>query len=361
MDAKVIERIHAELDRIDKKENKIYFFVIDTKGNPSGSLEYIYKMAFTIKEDGFDVTMLYQTVGKDDEFVGVADWLDEKYSNLPHMSVSSEEINVSPSDILFIPEIFSNVMIQTKKLPCKRIAILQNYDYMVEQMPFSVQWGDLGIMECVTNTEYNANLLKESFPYVKTTVVEPYIDEMFGTTSEPKKMIVNIVSKDQSDINRLIKPFYWKFPAYKWVSFRDLRGMNKKDFATALREAEVTICIDDNSSFGYSALEAMKSGNIVLMKTTINEMPWARTDGEYNDSCIWFNDFNDCHKMLASIIRSIITNKVPNKIKDSANIVINEYTKEKFEKDFTKYIYDVIGRRRNDISDLLTQNTDNGE
>lgn len=358
MDANVIERINSELSRIDKKENKIFFFVIDTKGNPSGSLEYIYKVAYTVKDQGYDVTMLYQTVGKDDEFVGVSDWLDEKYSNLPHMSVSSEEINVSPSDILFIPEIFSNVMIQTKKLPCKRIAILQNYDYMVEQMPFSVQWGDLGIMECITNTEYNAKLLNESFPYVKTTVIEPYIDEMFGETSEPKKMIINIVSKDQSDINRIIKPFYWKYPAYKWVSFRELRGLEKKEFAKALREAEITICVDDNSSFGYSALEAMKSGNIVLMKSTVNEMPWIRTNGEFNDSCIWFNDFNDCHKMLASIIRSVVTNKIPNKIKEDAQTVIEQYTKENFEKNVSQYITDVIGRRRNDIAELLTNDKD---
>lgn len=351
-------RIEAELARITNNENKLYFFVIDTKGNPSGSLEYIYKLAYTAKESGYNVVMLYQ-VGKDEEFVGVGEWLGEKYAELEHVSVSDGDISVTPSDVVFIPEIFANVMIQTKKLPCKRIAILQNYDYMVEQMPFSVQWGDLGILECITNTENNAKLIKDVFPYVKTTVIPPYIDSIFGSTSEPKKMIINVIAKDQSDINRLIKPFYWKYPVYKWVSFRELRGLSKEEFAKALRESEITVCIDDNTSFGYSALEAMKSGNIVLCKATNNELEWSITDDNINDSCLWFDTFNDAHKILSSVIRSVITNKVPEKIKEDANSVIARYNKETTVKVFKDYVANVIEKRKNEINSLLNKTSEN--
>lgn len=355
----VIERINSELSKIDNKENNIYFFVIDTKGNPSGSLEYIYKLASFVKDEGYNVTMLYQT-SEGEDFVGVNDWLGEKYSSLPHASINGEEISVSPSDVLFIPEIFSNIMVQTKKLPCKRIAILQNYDYMVEQMPFSVQWGDLGITECLTNTEYNAELIKDVFPYVKTNVITPYIDETFGTTTEPKKMIVNIVAKDQSDINRVVKPFYWKYPMYKWVSFRDLRGMEKTAFANALRESEVTIWLDDNTSFGYTALEAMKSGNIVIGKATQNEMPWTKDGENYNDGCLWFNDINEVHKMLASILRAILTDNVPDKISEDAKKMTSEYTKERTKTEMVSYIDDIVTRRRNEINSLLETVEKNG-
>ena len=37
-----IERIQNEILKIDYKENYIFFFVLDTKGYPCGSLEYIY-------------------------------------------------------------------------------------------------------------------------------------------------------------------------------------------------------------------------------------------------------------------------------------------------------------------------------
>ena len=191
---KALEKVRAEIEKIDKKENNVYFFVLDTKGIASGSLEYIYKLAMIAKNDGYNVSMLYQ-IEKGDEFVGVKDWLGEEYANLPHHNVASDEIEITPSDIIFIPEIFANVMNQTKKLPCKRVAILQNYDYLLEQMPFAAQWGDFGILDCVCNTEYNSELIKDIFPYVRTTVVEPYIDKVFGQTIEPKKLIVNIVAR----------------------------------------------------------------------------------------------------------------------------------------------------------------------
>ena len=38
-----IQIIEENIKHMDNKTFNVYFFVIDTKGNPSGSLEYIYK------------------------------------------------------------------------------------------------------------------------------------------------------------------------------------------------------------------------------------------------------------------------------------------------------------------------------
>ena len=95
-DLKVISNIEKEISKIDKKENRIYFFVIDSKGHPSGSLEYIYNLALILKEEGYDVSMLHT----EEEFVGVGAWLDERYANLPHYNVNKGEVGTSPSDLL---------------------------------------------------------------------------------------------------------------------------------------------------------------------------------------------------------------------------------------------------------------------
>lgn len=68
---KALKRVQAEIKKIDKKENNVFFFILDTKGNPSGSLEYIYKLAMIAKNDGYKVGMLYQSADKNDKFVGV--------------------------------------------------------------------------------------------------------------------------------------------------------------------------------------------------------------------------------------------------------------------------------------------------
>lgn len=355
---KALNRVLNEISKIEKKENNVFFFVLDTKGNPSGSLEYIYKLAMIAKNEGFKVGMLYQTIDKNDEFVGVEGWLGSEYAALPHYDISNNDVEITPSDVLFIPEIFSNVMNQTKKLPCKRIAILQNYDYLIEQMPFSAQWGDFGILESITNTEYNSKLIKDVFPYVKTNVVNPYIDNIFGQTKEPKKMVVNIVASDQSDINRIVKPFYWKFPTFKWVSFRDLRGLPKEKFAESLREAAITIWVDDKTSFGYSALEALKSGSIVIAKVPNTPLKWMDEDNDENvgklrNCCIWFDNLNDVQRVIASAVRSWITDNVPTTLTDEANKVKELYTYETTKNEFTSYLNAVIDNRLKEMKQLV--------
>lgn len=345
---KILENIQSEIDKIDKKENKLFFFVIDTKGVPSGSLEYIYNLALISKSQGYDVTMLHT----EEEFVGVDSWLGEEYASLPHANVNKGEIGTAPSDVLFIPEIYSQVMNQTKSLPCKRVAILQNYDFVVEQMPFAAQWGDFGIMEGITNSTYQAAELNESFPYVKLTKVTPYISKVFGDTNEPKKMIVNVIARDQSDIKRIVKPFYWKYPMLKWVSFRELRDQPKQKFAEMLREAAITIVVDEDTSFGYSALEAMKSGSIVMCKVPRTQVEWA-ADDELPNCCVWFNDYDTLHKQIASVVRSWITDKVPSVLKEEADKVCKDFTKERTEKEFLSYLDNVLGNRKKEMENLM--------
>ena len=349
-DLKVIENIEREISKIDKKENRMYFFVIDTKGVPSGSLEYIYNLALFLKNDGYDVSMLHT----EDEFVGVGAWLGEEYANLPHLNVNKGEVGTAPSDLLFIPDIYSQVMNQTKNLPCKRVAILQNYDYVVEQMPYAAQWGDFGIMEGITNSDYQAAELNEAFPYVKLKKVSPFISKIFGTTINPKKMVINVISKDQSDIKKIVKPFYWKYPFFKWVSFKELRNLSKADFAKELREGAITIVVDETASFMYSALEAAKSGSITMVKVPTTTLDWA--NGEELRMCgVWFKDYDTLHKQIASVVRYRITDKVPSVLAETTKKVTENLTEENTKNEIIEYVKDVLGKRKKEMDELMVQ------
>lgn len=357
---KAVERIKEEISKIDKKENKVYFFVLDTEGYASGSLAYIYHLAKFAQDAGYNVAMLYQTepVAKGqpkNEFVGVESWLGKDYSSIPHYDIQDTEVEISASDILFIPDIFSQVMNQTKKLPCKRIAIMQNYDYIVAQTPYAAQWGDYNILEAISNTEENASMLELIFPYVKTTVIPPFIEKIFGKTNEPKKLIVNVVSHNPDDVTRLVKPFYWKYPLMKWVTFRDLRGMSKEKFANCLRESFLTIWIDDSASFGYSPLEAIQSGNIVFAKIPDTDKKWMMNkDGKsYNNSCIWFDSISEMHSKIASIVRGFITDTIPSKIYEGLEDVKDMYSEDETKTRFIKYLEDTIAERKLSMEALI--------
>lgn len=355
---KKISIVKAEIDKIDKKESNIFFYVIDTEGYASGSLAYIYQLAKFLYDEGYNVKMIYQTDGKGkekEEFVGVGGWLGEEYASLPHYDIQSKTgVEISQSDILFIPDIYSQVMAQTKNLPCKRIAIFQNFDFVVSQMPYSAQWGDYGIIDVLTNTKENAELIKSIFPYVKTTVVDPFIEKRFGCGQEPKKMIVNVISKNQDDTVRLMKPFFWKYPDFKWITFRDLSGMSKENFANCLREGAITVWMDENASFGYSAIEAMKSNNVVFGKLPKETKEWMLDEnGNLTDCCIWFDDINKLHQNLAIVIRSFLKDGIPDKVFKSQERAKNLYSEERTKAEILEYVKNQFAERKNVLEEFI--------
>lgn len=330
----VIERIEKAIYEITNKENKLFFFVVDSKGVPNGSMSYIYQLAKYLMNSGYNVEMLYQTPNEytkqeldeidkkdgviDDNriFHDASEWMGEEYSGIPHTNISTTEWKVSPSDFLFIPEVFSSLMFETYKhnIPCKRYVILQNYNYVTEFIPLGIQWSNYGIFDAICTTDLQSKRIKEVFPYLKTKILPPYIDECFREPLKPKKLIVNIIAKDQNDVHKIIKPFYWKYPVYKFVSFRDLRNFKREDYAELLKESAITVWVDTETQFGYSVLESIRCGNILIGKLPEDFPEWMAKDGNIHDNAIWFNNINDVHAILASVIGSWMRNEIPEEL-----------------------------------------------
>lgn len=341
----MIKRVEDSIKLIEDKDFNVYFVVLDTKGNPSGTLEYIYKTALVLKNKGYKVTMLHQE--EENEFVGVADWLGEEYANIPHLSIgekSKTNVDIGPSDFLFVPEIYASVLVHTKQLPCKRVMIMQNYNHLEEFMPVGVTPEDLRVSDIITTTKVQEGILHSFFPNTRTHVVSPSISKMFRPNENPRKLIVNVISKNTSDVSRIVKPFYWKYPVYKWVSFRDLRGLSQETFCEALREAAITIWIDDKTNFGYSALEAMRCGSILLAKVPENLSDWnVDKDEEGNEkltnACVWFDSIDRLPDMIASVVRSWTLDKVPQTLYDEEHKLDAMYSEEAQEKEI-EYVYE---------------------
>ena len=364
----MIKRVEDSIKSLEDKTFNVYFVVLDTKGNPSGTLEYLYKTALVLKNKGYNVTMLHQE--DDKEFVGVGDWLGEEYAALPHLSIgenSKNNVDIGPSDFLFVPEVFASVLVHTKQLSCKRVMIMQNYNHLEEFMPVGVTPEDIRVSDVITTTKVQEGILHSFFPNLRTHVVSPSISKMFRRSDNPKKLIVNVISKNQSDISRIVKPFYWKYPIYKWVSFRDLRGLSQETFCEALREAAVTIWVDDKTNFGYSALEALRCGTILLAKVPENLSDW-NVDKDENgnerltNSCIWFESIDRLPDMIASVVRSWTLDKIPQTIYDEEAKLEGLYTEEAQEKEI-EYVYEktLFDERLKSFKEVLSHLKNNVE
>lgn len=367
---KVISRIEDAISDLKNKNFTMFFFVVDSKNVPNGSMCYIYQMAKAMQDKGYDVCMLYQLENEytqeeiellekneqplDDmrRFVGVTGWLGEEYGTLRHMNIMKEKWEVSPSDFLFIPEVFQSIMFHTykNKITCKRYVILQNYDYVTEFIPLGQQWANYGIDHVIATNENQAKLINDVFPYTEphTTVINPFIPDYFRKPLKAKNLIVNIIAKNKDDVNRIVKPFYWKYPVYQFVSFRDLRGFPRKKYAEMLKEGCITIWVDEHTPFGYGAVEAMRCGNIVIGKIPDQIPEWM---SDYNG--IWFNDINNVPDLVYRAVSQMLADEIPHILADGMTETDKKYTYEEYDRNITNFLDKMIEERIGDMTTIL--------
>lgn len=380
----VIGRIEKNIESLDKKDFTLFFFTIDSKNTPNGMLVYEYEMALALSKLGYNVCMLYQidnelsprqikkmkAKGTYDPmdpqvFCGVGDWMGAEYAKLPHLNISKKDVwSSAPADFLFIPEAFSALMLQTKiyRVPCKRYVLLQNFDYVTDSVPLGSQWSNFGIYDCVASTQLQADLVSEVFPYVKTTVIPPTIPEYFRKPVKPKELLINVIAKKQSDVNKLMKMFYWKYPMYKFVSFTDLRGKAREFYAEELKRSAITIWIDEDTPFGYGALEAMRCGNIVIGKVPENIQEWMLNDkGEIRDNAIWFDNMRSLPDILADVVGSWMQDEVPAVIYDEMEETNKLYTNKQFVANVEIFVKKIVEQRKLEFNTILSMKKNNAE
>ena len=146
-----LENIKNSIEKIKNKDFGIYFFTLDTKGNPTAGVATIYEHVKKLRDLGYNAQILHDKkdykLREDEEGMGIAEWLGEEYATLPHISIESQQLQVGPQDFVIIPEAFASVMKQTKDFPCKRVIFLQAYEYIFEMLEIREGWEQFNISD----------------------------------------------------------------------------------------------------------------------------------------------------------------------------------------------------------------------
>jgi hypothetical protein len=297
-----IEKLEKSIENLNEKKSKIYFFVQDTKGNAKASIRYIYRIAMSLKELGFSPAILHE---KPDYF-GVQDWLGSEYmSELPHISVEGQNLQVSPEDTIILPELFAYIMPQLANLPCAKIVLCQSYDYIFETLQPGQTWVQFGFNKCITTSEKMKEYISTVMRGVSIDVIEPTISNKFIKSKYPHKPIIAIHSREQRDAVNLIKSFYIKYPQYRWIVFRDMRGISETEFANNLRDCMLSVWIDNKSSFGTFPIESMASGVPVMGQVPSLVPSWLS-----ENNGIWIQDSLKLQDFIADFIQNWMEDNV---------------------------------------------------
>lgn len=329
------EKLQKSIENLENKSVRIYFFVQDTKGNARASVSYIYRMALSLKKNGYNPIILHEQK----DYIGVSSWLGEEYMELPHTSVEGQQLEISPEDFIIIPDILGYVMPQITKLPCAKIVLCQSGDWITETLTPGQSWSSLGFPKCIITSEWLKNYVSPIMKNVSYDIIEPVISDKFSVSKYPAKPIIGVYSREQRDGINLIKKFYLKFPQFRWVTFRDMRGISEEEFSNTLKETCLSVWIDTQSSFGTFPLESMASNCPV-----IGLVPDIVPDWLNQDNGIWVKENDKMIDYIADFIQNWIEDNISEKLYQSGI-----ETSEKY-KDITQFESNVVSLFNNYVN-----------
>lgn len=350
-----IEKIKISLDKLVNKKSK-FLFVIPESQTPVASIYEMYFHATVVKNLGYKVVVMTEK----GDYVAPA-WIEKELTDHEHMAMSDPKLMVGPEDIMVIPEVYSNVMEQTKKLPCLRVGLLQSVDYMMNSLIPGTDWLSFGIQDIITTSQSLKELLETFYDKGKYDI-KTYnigIPEYFEKTDVPQKPIISIIGRNANEISKFVKLFFSKYPQYNWVTFdpmvtksKPAQPMRRVDFAKRLQGNFAAIWIDRISSFGTFPLECMKSGTIpICLKPDI--MPEYMIERDENGVAVkavdgagvWTENYYDLPVLASDVLMKFLDDGILPEMYESMDKVVAKYNQIDSETRLVEIYSELIGKR----------------
>jgi hypothetical protein len=360
-----IEKVKVSLDKIVNKKSKFLFVIPDSPG-PTASVYEMYFHATVVKNMGYEVLIM---VEKSDYVIPI--WIEKELTMFKHVSMADPKLMVGPEDIMVIPDIYSNVMEQTKNLPCQRIGLLQSVDYMINSLIPGTDWKSFNINDIITTSETLKEWV-ETFQGKGKFNIQVYdvgIPDYFQRSSIPQKPVVSVVGRNANEISKLVKVFFSRYPQYSWIVFDPMltkskppQQMRRVDFAKRLQGNFAAVWIDRISSFGTFPLECMKSGVIpICLKPDITPEYILERQGTGDTTVvkiaegagIWTDNYYDLPVLIGEVLIKFLDDAISPALYTSMEKVAEKYTQENSEKRLTEIYQGFIDQRITLFSNVL--------
>ena len=350
-----IEKIKVSLAKIANKKSKFLFCVPESQ-SPTASVYEIYFHATVVKNMGYEVIVL---VEKGDYVVPT--WVEKELTNHKHISMADPKLTVGPEDVMVIPDIYSNVMEQTKNLPCVRIGLLQSADYMTSALIPGTDWTSFNIHDVITTSPTLKEWL-ETFYGLGKYNIRTYnigIPDYFERTEVPQKPIISVMGRNANEISKLVKLFFAKYPQYSWVTFDPMltkskppQPMRRVDFAKRLRDNFAAVWIDRISSFGTFPLECMKAGVIpICLKPDIMPEYMIERDETgkgvkvVEGAGVWTENFYDLPVLVGEVLVKFLDDAIKPELYETMSKIASKYNQKDAETRLAEIYGEIVTQR----------------
>jgi hypothetical protein len=348
--SKTKENLERAINVIEANEFKIIFVVPDTKGSPKGAVAQTHMLAKELYDAGYNVVMLYENV----DFTSVEGWLGEEYAKIPTEIIEENTLQVSGADILIIPEAYGHIVEQTANLPVNRVVFVQDYENMLATYTPSKVWTSYGVTETITTSEKLKEMIQPIIHSNNIEIVQPIIDNsIFYDKKELRTPLVSIHTHDTQKAAKIIKEFYLKYPALKWISFKDIHAIPYAEVNNELNKTCLSIWVDHDTSFGTFPVESLKTNTPVVALVPSKLPEWYE---KTEDSVIWTYDESDIVDYVAKFIKSWLEDSLPIELTDTTKEFIDSYNLETVSEQIKTAIENIQTRRINSLKEVIANN-----
>jgi hypothetical protein len=353
-EAEKTAKVNASLNNIIDKKSKFLFCMPESQA-PAASIYEIYFHATVVKRMGYNVFIMVEK----GDYIPPA-WIEKELTDHKHVPTSDPKLTVGPEDVMVVPEVYTNIMEQTKNLPCLRIGLLQSVDYMVNSLVPGTDWRTFGISDIITTSLTLKNLV-ESF-YGSKFNIKTYnigIPDYFEKSNVPQKPIISVIGRNPNEISKFVKLFFSKYPQYNWVTFDPMltkskppQTMRRIDFARRLQGNFAAVWIDRIASFGTFPLECMKCGTIpVCLKPDIIPDYMIERDAEgkplkvSDGAGVWTDNYYDLPVLAGEVLIKFLDDSILPALYESMDKVAEKYTQKNAEMELTEIYNQYINQR----------------
>ena len=389
------EIIDLSISKLQNNDFRVYFYCPPVNF-ASGGMGTLLRLAKNLKEDGFNVKLVYQP--RLDQRASYEDsmkesqkqkkqiqinvfekfdptWMDFDldgieiiplgegeiiFNDQNRTRVNASPLAVSPEDFLLIPEGFPDVMQKTMQTSCKRIVLAQSWFYVLNAMQPGQTWQHFGIQDVISVSDAITEYIGSVMPGLKVKNIKQGINrDLFKVPEKLSKkapMIAYSANRGQENkmktIN-LIKTFYMFYPHLRWVRFVELANMSREEFAERLSSSAFALYTDDIAGFGTLPLEAMACGTHVV--------GWASFGGkEYmnENNGFWTNngDIFQTAEILGVAIDKWLNGELDNPtFQQSYEETLSHYTVDGERSQFLNVINEYKKERINELEGIKTK------
>ncbi len=229
----------------------------------NGGIKYIFRMADTLIDHGYDVVVFEEQARRPTWFASKAPVVGQGV-----FQRTEDQIFVLPEDQKKILEIFHD-------WPQKKVVYAQNHFYAAMSVGSQQTYADYGVTDILCSSQTIDEAMRKRHPNVRSFCVPCSVDRQIFKPAPKLRAIMYMPRKRTVEAIYLRDQFRYFHPEYKDWDWIEVKNKSETEVAHLMGEAAAFLSLSRLEGLGLTPLEAMASGCIVTGFTGIGGREYA--------------------------------------------------------------------------------------